>query len=158
PVTGSAHCCLGDFWRKRLAKKDFVAYQASARGGVVRVRVTEDRAFLGGRAMLVARGELLVGSDGEWSKDEQNEDKVALSHEMIFFTHCSGISPSPVHRDRCPAPVPPGQLCPRPPPGSAGGSRFVARPPAPRNTRSNGYWARRQRNAAKRRCSLPSCR
>lgn len=60
PVTGSAHCCLGDFWRKRLGKNDFVAFQASARGGVVRVRVTGDRAFLGGRAVTVAKGELLL--------------------------------------------------------------------------------------------------
>src|SRR5262245_39254473 len=60
PVTGSAYCCLGDFWRKRLGKSEFVAYQASARGGVVRVRVTRDRAFLGGKAVIVARGELLV--------------------------------------------------------------------------------------------------
>ena len=60
PVTGSAHCCLGDFWRKRLGKSEFVAYQASARGGVVKLRVTNDRAFLGGRAVIVAKGELLV--------------------------------------------------------------------------------------------------
>jgi PhzF family phenazine biosynthesis protein len=63
PVTGSAHCCLGDFWRKRLNKTEFVAYQASVRGGVVKVRVTKDRAFLGGRAVIVARGELLVEDD-----------------------------------------------------------------------------------------------
>jgi predicted PhzF superfamily epimerase YddE/YHI9 len=61
PVRGSAHCCLGDFWRKRLGKSAFIAYQASARGGVVQVRVTEDRAFLGGRAVIVARGELFAG-------------------------------------------------------------------------------------------------
>jgi PhzF family phenazine biosynthesis protein len=59
PVTGSAHCCLGDFWRKRLGKIEFLAFQASERGGVVRVRVSEDRAFLGGQAVIVARGELL---------------------------------------------------------------------------------------------------
>jgi PhzF family phenazine biosynthesis protein len=64
PVTGSAHCCLGDFWRKRLGKTAFVAYQASARGGVVTVRVTKDRAFLGGKAVTVAKGELLIGADG----------------------------------------------------------------------------------------------
>ncbi len=63
PVTGSAHCCLGDFWRKRLNKSEFTAFQASARGGVVKVRVTEDRAFLGGLAVTVARGELIVGDD-----------------------------------------------------------------------------------------------
>jgi PhzF family phenazine biosynthesis protein len=60
PVTGSAHCCLGDFWRKRLGKSDFVAFQASARGGVVKVRVTGGRALLGGSAVIVAKGELLA--------------------------------------------------------------------------------------------------
>ncbi len=60
PVTGSAHCCLGAFWRERLGKNDLIAYQASARGGVVKVRVTGDRALLGGRAVTVARGELLA--------------------------------------------------------------------------------------------------
>src|SRR5262249_14714314 len=60
PVTGSAHCCLGDFWRKRLGKTEFTAFQASARGGVVKVRVAKDRVFLGGKAVTVARGELLV--------------------------------------------------------------------------------------------------
>jgi predicted PhzF superfamily epimerase YddE/YHI9 len=58
-VTGSAHCCLGGFWRKRLGKDEFLAYQASPRGGVVKVRVAGDRAFLGGSAVLVARGELV---------------------------------------------------------------------------------------------------
>src|SRR5215469_5209189 len=37
PVTGAAHCCLGPFWSKFLNKNEFLAYQASARGGVVRV-------------------------------------------------------------------------------------------------------------------------
>jgi PhzF family phenazine biosynthesis protein len=59
PVTGSAHCCLGDFWRKRLGKNELTAYQASARGGVVNVRVNGDRAFLGGNAVMVTKGELL---------------------------------------------------------------------------------------------------
>jgi PhzF family phenazine biosynthesis protein len=58
PVTGSAHCCLADFWQKRLGKSEFLAYQASPRGGVVRVRVAGDRVFLGGRAVTVAAGEL----------------------------------------------------------------------------------------------------
>ena len=63
PVTGSAHCCLADFWRKRLGKTEFVAFQASSRGGVVKVRVVKDRAVLGGKAITVARGELLVEGD-----------------------------------------------------------------------------------------------
>ncbi len=59
PVTGSAHCCLGDFWRKRLGKNEFLAYQASPRGGVVRVKVTGDRVLLGGKAVIIAKGELM---------------------------------------------------------------------------------------------------
>jgi len=60
PVTGSAHCCLADYWKKRLGKSEFVAYQASARGGVVKVRIQGQRAFLGGNAITVAKGEWLV--------------------------------------------------------------------------------------------------
>jgi predicted PhzF superfamily epimerase YddE/YHI9 len=36
-----------------------VAYQASPRGGVVRVRCNGDRVFLGGQAVTVLRGELI---------------------------------------------------------------------------------------------------
>jgi|ERR1051325_8097036 PhzF family phenazine biosynthesis protein len=60
PVTGSAHCCLGAYWRKQLGKSEFLAYQASARGGVVRVRVDDKRAYLGGKAVTVLKGELLA--------------------------------------------------------------------------------------------------
>jgi PhzF family phenazine biosynthesis protein len=60
PVTGSAHCCLGAFWQKCLGKSTFVAYQASTRGGIVKVRVEDGRAFLGGKAVTVAKGELVV--------------------------------------------------------------------------------------------------
>jgi predicted PhzF superfamily epimerase YddE/YHI9 len=59
PVTGSAHCCLAPFWAKRLGKTEFLAYQASARGGVLRVRLNGDRVLLGGQAITVLRGELL---------------------------------------------------------------------------------------------------
>jgi PhzF family phenazine biosynthesis protein len=61
PVTGSAHCCLGPFWGGRLGKLEMVAYQASERGGVVRVRLEGARVHLGGRAVTVIRGELAVG-------------------------------------------------------------------------------------------------
>lgn len=60
PVTGSAHCCLGPFWAPRLDKHDFVAYQASARGGVVRVSLRGDRVLLSGHAVTVMRGTLLA--------------------------------------------------------------------------------------------------
>lgn len=59
PVTGSAHCCLAVFWARKLGKMDLVGYQASARGGVVRVAVVGDRVKLIGRAVTVVRGELL---------------------------------------------------------------------------------------------------
>jgi predicted PhzF superfamily epimerase YddE/YHI9 len=58
PVTGSAHCCLGPFWGERLGKAELTGFQASKRGGVVRVRVSGDRVILGGTAVTVFRGEL----------------------------------------------------------------------------------------------------
>jgi PhzF family phenazine biosynthesis protein len=60
PVTGSAHVCLGPYWMKKTGKSDFLAYQASARGGVLKVRVDGDRVCLGGQAVTVMRGELVV--------------------------------------------------------------------------------------------------
>ncbi|WP_448596742.1 PhzF family phenazine biosynthesis protein [Thermoleptolyngbya sp.] len=59
PVTGSAHCALAPYWGDRLGKSDFLAYQASARGGVVKVRLAGDRVVLGGQAVTVLRGELV---------------------------------------------------------------------------------------------------
>lgn len=60
PVTGAAHCCLAPFWRDRLGKDQFLAYQASSRGGVVKVRYDSStaRVFLGGQAVTVLKGEL----------------------------------------------------------------------------------------------------
>jgi len=59
PVTGSAHCVLGPYWQERLGKSSFLAYQASLRGGEVRVDVKGARVQLGGKAVTVSRGELL---------------------------------------------------------------------------------------------------
>jgi len=60
PVTGSAHCCLAPYWSAKLGKTEMVGYQASARGGVVRVRCAGDRVLLGGQAVTVLRAELLA--------------------------------------------------------------------------------------------------
>jgi len=60
PVTGSAHCTLAPYWTSRLGKDELLAYQASARGGVVRVRVAGERVRLGGQAVTVLQGGLLV--------------------------------------------------------------------------------------------------
>ena len=59
PVTGSAHCCLGPYWGEKLGRTELTGYQASARGGVVGVRVRGERVGLLGRAVSVSRGELL---------------------------------------------------------------------------------------------------
>ncbi len=58
PVTGSAHCCLTPYWSAKLGRTEMTAYQASRRGGVVRVRLAGDRVKLGGNAVTVLRGEL----------------------------------------------------------------------------------------------------
>jgi PhzF family phenazine biosynthesis protein len=60
PVTGSAHCALTPFWSQRLGKTELVAHQLSSRGGVLRVRLDGDRVHLGGQAVTVLRGEILV--------------------------------------------------------------------------------------------------
>jgi predicted PhzF superfamily epimerase YddE/YHI9 len=60
PVTGSAHCSLGPFWMDRLGKREMLAFQASERGGTVRVYVEEGRVRLGGKAVTVFRGELVA--------------------------------------------------------------------------------------------------
>jgi PhzF family phenazine biosynthesis protein len=58
PVTGSAHCCLTPYWSAKLKKNEMVGYQASARGGVVKVALRGDRVWLYGQAVTVLRGEL----------------------------------------------------------------------------------------------------
>ncbi|HEY0372419.1 MAG TPA: PhzF family phenazine biosynthesis protein [Thermoanaerobaculia bacterium] len=58
PVTGSAHCCLTPYWSAKLGKDAMTAFQASPRGGVVRVRLAGDRVKLAGEAVTVLRGDL----------------------------------------------------------------------------------------------------
>ncbi len=59
PVTGSAHTLLATWWAPRLGTV-FRAEQASARGGVLDIELVGDRVRLAGRAVTVARGELLA--------------------------------------------------------------------------------------------------
>ena len=58
PVTGSAHCALTPYWAAKLGKNELTGFQASERGGVIRVRLDGDRVHLGGQAVTVLRGEL----------------------------------------------------------------------------------------------------
>lgn len=59
PVTGSAHCALGPYWMERLGKSELVGFQASKRGGLVRVRPEGDRVRLQGQATTVVQGQWL---------------------------------------------------------------------------------------------------
>jgi len=58
PVCGSAHCCLTPYWSEKLDKQELLAYQASARGGVLRLKNRQTRVELAGRAVTTMRGEL----------------------------------------------------------------------------------------------------
>ncbi|AMV37649.1 PhzF family phenazine biosynthesis protein [Planctomyces sp. SH-PL62] len=58
PVCGSAHCCSGPFWASRLGRTDLRARQVSARGGVLRLRIGEERVALAGQAVTTFRGQL----------------------------------------------------------------------------------------------------
>jgi PhzF family phenazine biosynthesis protein len=60
PVTGSAHCCLAPYWRKKLGKKEMMGFQASERSGVVLCEWEGDRVTLGGKAITVFRIEVVV--------------------------------------------------------------------------------------------------
>ncbi|OLD89080.1 MAG: hypothetical protein AUG85_02965 [Gemmatimonadetes bacterium 13_1_20CM_4_66_11] len=62
PVTGSAHCALTPYWSAKLGKTELVAYQASARGGELRLRLAGDRVRIGGQAVTVLRAELTAGN------------------------------------------------------------------------------------------------
>jgi predicted PhzF superfamily epimerase YddE/YHI9 len=60
PVTGSAHAALTPYWSGMLSRTDFVAYQASSRGGILRVRLAGDRVLIAGRSVVVATGDLRI--------------------------------------------------------------------------------------------------
>ncbi len=59
PVTGSAHCALGPYWETKLGKSEFTAYQASPRGGTVKLSVIGDRVLLRGQAIIFSRVEVI---------------------------------------------------------------------------------------------------
>jgi len=60
PVTGSAHCTLVPYWSARFGKQKLHALQVSARGGELFCEDLGDRVSLAGRAVLFARGELVL--------------------------------------------------------------------------------------------------
>lgn len=61
PVTGSAQCAAGPFWRRRTGVAELAAEQLSARGGRLVVTVGDDgRVAIAGRAVTVIRGWMVV--------------------------------------------------------------------------------------------------
>jgi PhzF family phenazine biosynthesis protein len=60
PVTGSSHTVLAPYWAARLGKTSFTAFQASARGGVLKVSLAGDRVKIAGNAVTVVKGELMA--------------------------------------------------------------------------------------------------
>jgi PhzF family phenazine biosynthesis protein len=59
PVTGSAHCCLGPYWQKKLHKTKFKAMQISARGGVLFLDIRDERILIAGLAITTLQGSFL---------------------------------------------------------------------------------------------------
>ncbi len=61
PVTGSTHCMIAPYWSKKLGKKELNCYQASERGGNLRIKVLGERVEIAGKAVLYAVSELHIG-------------------------------------------------------------------------------------------------
>ena len=61
PVCGSGHCHIIPSWAKKTGKPEFIARQASPRGGTLYCRLDGDRVFMAGRAVLYACCELMLG-------------------------------------------------------------------------------------------------
>lgn len=59
-VTGSAHAVLTPLWAARLGRERFTAFQASARGGLLRCRLDGDRVWLGGDCVTVVEGRFFL--------------------------------------------------------------------------------------------------
>jgi PhzF family phenazine biosynthesis protein len=60
PVTGSAHCALTPYWSAKLGRAELTACQASARGGVLRLRLAGDRVVIEGQAVTVFKAEMFI--------------------------------------------------------------------------------------------------
>ena len=62
PVTGSAYTQLVPYWKERLGKNDFHAYQCSERGGEVFCQSAGDRIGISGTAVTFMVGSVLYSS------------------------------------------------------------------------------------------------
>lgn len=62
PVTGSAHCCLAPYWQQRIGKTTMIGYQASKRGGLVKVINVGDRVKLIGQAVTILESSVRIST------------------------------------------------------------------------------------------------
>ena len=60
PVCGSGHCHIIPYWAAKTGRTEFVARQASPRGGTLYCKLEGDRVKLAGRAALYAQSELML--------------------------------------------------------------------------------------------------
>ena len=60
PVCGSGHCHIIPYWAEKTGKREFLAQQASPRGGVLHCRVEGDRIFMAGQSHLYSISQLIV--------------------------------------------------------------------------------------------------
>ncbi|WP_315122151.1 PhzF family phenazine biosynthesis protein [uncultured Clostridium sp.] len=59
PVTGTVHTVLAKYWEDKLGKKEFIAYQASDRGGEITIRIIENgRMEMVGKGIIMLKGEI----------------------------------------------------------------------------------------------------
>eukprot|EP00457_Paulinella_chromatophora_P006940 gb/GEZN01006960.1/.p1 GENE.gb/GEZN01006960.1/~~gb/GEZN01006960.1/.p1 ORF type:complete len:378 (+),score=72.82 gb/GEZN01006960.1/:64-1197(+) len=83
PVTGSTHCSLAPLWAQISGKTEFLAYQASKRGGVLHVKMVkeegQDKVELRGQAFTVTQG--LFSEEAvklAWSGQEEEREVLKL--------------------------------------------------------------------------------
>lgn len=60
PVTGSAHCVLIPYWSEKLGKTELLAWQLSARTGILFCRNLGERVEMAGLAACYLRGEIFI--------------------------------------------------------------------------------------------------
>ena len=56
PVTGSAHCSLGDYYSKYFNKNILKAKQLSERGGILNLEIIKDRVLISGESKITCNG------------------------------------------------------------------------------------------------------
>jgi PhzF family phenazine biosynthesis protein len=60
PVTGSAHTMLIPYWSEKLGRKELIAKQISARGGILHCKNLGERVAIGGKAVTFLIGEIVI--------------------------------------------------------------------------------------------------